>query len=245
MDTNQVIAVAVSAVLVAIFSTFHYWPEMTMGKLTLWRELDWESEHYDSIPWSALSLIAGILGVAATGWVGLGLPQVDTPLQSATAGLLAGILTVLFIHSLCTDLKTRLVDRRPVQLGICLSIIPAIAYCVSQGDYIILGASALLLMFAAFLYIVFINAIGAGDARALMLLAVTATPVLGVAGFAWGGIFAAAMFLLYGFGVSAWKRSSKVSTAAVPLLLFPFWLVLVLTPVVNFSVEFLTNSPAA
>lgn len=177
--------------------------------------------------WIKAAVIAGLLGsaVAVAAVVQLGSEDLFKLLATVFGGAL---LTVVFVVSLVTDYKLRLVDRRQLNIASLVTGVFGLAHLVNSGDWLTGAVTAAMLLFAAVIYL-FVFSVGASDARAVCLVATAAVPVIAWNGFLWASLGAGVYFILIGFTVAFVKRTMKSSFPAVPMLLFPYWLTLVIS----------------
>lgn len=209
------------------------------GVLPLLFPTDWEQEKYDVIPWRKTGIVSIVLGLFAILIVGLGLGK-DASLALLLSGTLAaGLITVCLVYSLVTDWTLRLVDRRLLNGSSLLLVGPSIYLLISEKDIITAAVALMFLTFATFIYL-FIYSIGASDVRALVLVSTGAIPFIGFSGFIWGSLFAGIYFVIIGLSVAFYQRTMRASFPAVPMLIFPYWLMIVIAPFVMFNINFIT-----
>ena len=132
-----------------------------------------------------------------------------------------GVVTLSFAYSAITDLKIRLVDRRVLNWSLLASAVTSTAYLVYAWDPVTAITAGIMYLLGAIVYL-FMPAVGASDARALMLIGVAAVPPIGWAGFVWGTYLSAAFFIIAGVAMAMVKRRMKISVPAVPILLGPY-----------------------
>lgn len=199
-----------------------------LAALPLFSPPDWAEDLGDRKLWTKLALSTGLLGAGLA--VGGGLALRDAPFFLFLAGSVAlGLFTVVTFQSAVTDYRLRLVDRRMLNLATAVTAVLGLAALVSMQAVVTAAVSVSLLLFAAVVYL-FVFSVGASDARAVALVATAAVPVMGWNGFVWASLLAGVSFMAIGLGVAFIKRTMKSSFPAVPMLLFPYWIVLALTP---------------
>lgn len=197
------------------------------------KPVDWADEIGEASTWNIIHGSAFALATAASAFVAFTWPS-DDVLFLLAAAVSAGILSVALVYSAVTDVKARKVDRRVLNGGTALATPFALATLIERQDWTTLITSAVLFALGVVIYL-FVFAIGASDARAIMLISVTAIPVVGYFGFMWAVIGCSLLFIVTAVGLGVRHGSFRVSLPAAPVLIAPFWLVLLTYQMVAYS----------
>lgn len=179
-----------------------------------------------SAHWRRLAPFPIVTALAAVGVVLVPLADDDTYFRTLSVAMSTGVVTLVFMYSLITDLQIRLVDRRIMNWAMLASAVTSVAWLVSYWSPLTAITAAVVWFLGALAYL-FLPSLGASDARALMLIGIAAVPPVGYFGFMWGTILASMLFIVVGFGTAILKRRMKISIPAVPILLGPYLLMIV------------------
>lgn len=137
-----------------------------------------------------------------------------------------GLAVLVFVQSLVTDVSQRMVDRRLLNFA-SLALAPTLIFAHWTPPLMMFVGGTLL--FAFVLYI-FVMSIGASDIRALVFITLTSAAMSpsGLMPVAWAFTIMTALFFVA--GISYYKRGT---VPAVPIIVFPFMLILVTLPVLD------------
>lgn len=228
MDITLLAILAASILIDVVLAFF-----VVLFKIPKWSEEKWERSQ-----WIKMCSFTAISGVAASILVAYGVRNVVDDLWLQMTGVIAtGVMTVTFLEATITDFKFRNVDRRLLNSASIITAIFGIPLLIMNGDWITTSVTIALLVFSAFAYLILIRAVGASDARALALIGVGAVPFIGYTAFVYSSVFAGIFFIIAGGAVFIIKKKNA-SMPAVPMLIFPYWIMMLIVPFVNFSPVF-------
>jgi len=156
----------------------------------------------------------------------------DEHLLNYAAFTLAGAsATFLLIQTSYTDYLHRVADRRALNF-LTLMNLPLVSWLmIEQQNWFVLIVSAGMILLGVFFYLsyYFMERIGTSDIRMMWFVAVAVIPLIGLNGVVWAALITGVEFIVMAAVVAWIKKTLKASFPAVPMLLFPFWTVLMLT----------------
>lgn len=188
--------------------------------------------------WKRLNLRSGILAFFLSALTAALLLNSDLDTVSTVMGTTAvATIGFVFFQSAVTDWRLRFVDRGTVRVATWLALLTGIFYYVYQvNEGVIAGieAGAWIIVFLVASALMYFPGFGASDARAIALAVAAALPVVGVAGIVFSMVFymvSAVGFVIWvvaKYRVSSIAYVQHISIPAVPFLLVPFLLFIVL-----------------
>jgi hypothetical protein len=205
-----------------------------IGILPILSPSKWAEEFGDRTSWRRLALLAVSLGNIVGVGIFIATAHFNDTLWSLALALSAGLLTVCFNYSVFTDVKLHKVDARILNYSTVITFIINLILVIVHKNYEvgITCGSLLLLCLLAYL---FIQSLGAADIFAGALVSVSVVPIAGYFGFMWAAIGVCLLGVAAALGMGMVQRTMKASIPLAPLILFPFLVVVILSPYIAFS----------
>jgi len=153
-------------------------------------------------------------------------------LSSILATLFIGSVSYLLVQSLLTDLKLRLVARKPQEISII-----SLFFIAGVYTSIVLGIPNLItftLLAITGIMLVLLPLMGASDGRAFMLILIGSFPLIGLNGILYTALSIISLFLIIAVFIAIYKKSMKFTIPAVPIILFPSLIITLIYPMIFF-----------
>lgn len=183
--------------------------------------------------WSKISLLSLLISVISALITFFTLSAYMIEFRSV-ATLSSAILSFITVQTFFTDFAHRRADRRVLRVANILSLVVGYWFLNTYDKSNLIFYAVFAISATA---VLFVQSIGDSDARALQLVVLSALPVIGIFGMQLGIVGFLILTLAYGVAVAIKSRSfksllaKKTSIPAVPLIVAPFAILVLLLPV--------------
>lgn len=193
---------------------------------------EWFNESKSSKKWRSINLLSFIISVVFGTLTQFTMQDFFPTDFKIISGVFSTLLTYISVQSLFTDFYDRRVDRKGLRIACLISLFLGF-YLIVQNDpiYIFLYVFYLILAISTLFFISPSTKepfIGQSDSRAIILVVLSAFPVLGISYFNMAAFGVVLLVLLYGVFLSFKLKDfniffkNKVSMPMVPFILIPY-----------------------